>query len=140
MLELFQGFGLDSWSMCDVVLPTLKECFPSCVGVLTPRYVILLCLTGSRVRCVSPSCLWSKSMSVTNTDRLGDVVGILGWRNASVVCACLTGLCFCVWSCSGSHAALHGGKFEKCSFSAHPHASRIFKWTHWRDENLSSLS
>lgn len=37
MLELFQGFGLDSWSMCDVVLPALKECFPSCVrGFNTP--------------------------------------------------------------------------------------------------------
>lgn len=116
MLELFQGFGLDSWSMCDVVLPALKECLPSCVGVLTLRYVIL-CLTGSRVRCVSPSCLWSKSMSVTNIDRLGDVVGILGWRNASVVYACLTGLFFCVWSCFGSPTALHGGKFGVFFFS-----------------------
>lgn len=97
MLELFQGFGMDFWSMCDVVLPALKECVPSCVGVLTPRYAIPLCLTGSRVRCVSPSCLWSESTSVTNIDRLGDVVGIPGWRNASLVYVCLTG-CFCVWS------------------------------------------
>lgn len=102
--------------MCDVVLPALKECVPSCVGVLTPRYAIPLCLTGSRVRCVSPSCLWSE----TNIDRLGDVVGIPGWRNVSLVQVCLTG-CFCVWSCFGSHSALHGGKFGVFFFSPSTH-------------------
>lgn len=37
MLELFQGFGLNPWSMCDVAFPGLNECFPSCVrGFKTP--------------------------------------------------------------------------------------------------------
>lgn len=53
MLELSQGFGLDSWSMCDAVLPVLKECFPSCVGVLTPRYVILLSYREQRKMCIT---------------------------------------------------------------------------------------
>lgn len=37
MLELLQGFGLNPWSMCNVVSSALKELFPSCVeGFNTP--------------------------------------------------------------------------------------------------------
>lgn len=36
-LELLQGFGLNPWSMCNVVSSALKGLFPSCVeGFNTP--------------------------------------------------------------------------------------------------------
>lgn len=67
---------------------------------------------------------------MTNIDRQGDGVGIPGWRNASVVYACLTVLCFCVWSRFGRATLLYmvgslGVLFQPIYIPLP--ASRIFK-------------
>lgn len=100
MLELFQGFGLNPWSMCNIVFRGLKEHFPSCVGGFnTP-----LCHSSVSYREAgdvyhSPVVVIKH---VCDRHRWGDSVGVPGWKNASVFQACLAVLCFHVRSQSGS--------------------------------------
>lgn len=120
--------------------PLWKNPFPAASGVLTPRYVIPTCLTRSREQgemCIAVPFVVIEH--VCDKYKWGGSVGVPGWRNASVFWACLTLLCFCV----GSHFGSHSGKFGVLLFSP-IHMSLpsfgIFKWTHSRESNLSSLS
>ena len=106
MIELFQGFGLSPWSMCNVVFPSLKERFPSCVG----DFNTLLCHSYMSYREQGQMCitvLFVVIEHVCDKYRWGDSVGVPGWRNASVFWACVTVGCFHVGSRFGRVTLLY---------------------------------
>lgn len=143
MLELFLGFGLNPWSMCDVVFPALNESFPSCVGVFNT----LLCHSSMSYReqgageyvychliCGHRACLWQIQ------------IGKLGGSPWLEECLCGLGLSYSAMFLHGvmlcqNHTALHDGVWDVAIQPIHVPlpASGIFKLTHSR-ESLNSVS
>lgn len=119
-----------------------KNAFPAVLGVLTLNYVIPLCLRGRQkemcitvlfvvIRCVCDGCKW------------GNLVGVLGWRNASMFQACLE-----VSSFHGDHALVvshYLPQWEVWGLAGQPRPYsfglfNVFKWTSSRDNFLASFS
>lgn len=132
--------------VCAILSSLLwKNTFPAVSGVLTPRYVIPTCLTGSREwREICITVLFVVIEHVCDKYRWGDSVGVPGWRNASMFWACPTVPCFRVGLRFG-RVKVHLTWWEVWGLLFSPiHVSLpsfgIFKWTHSRESNLASLS
>lgn len=123
--------------------PLWKNALPAALGVLTPRYVIPECLAGSREwgeMCIT--VLFVVIEHVCDKYRWEDLVGVLGWRNASIFWACLTVLCF--------HVGLHFGKVILpymvrswgVAVQPHPHifAFSLFLWMNKGEQFVLSVA